>query len=143
MRHLAAVFDHFGVSSFEFLGHLVNSNGVHDFLPSTSKHHLQRFLGTVNFYRRSLPNCADTILTFTNLFSDPKGSFVLFDDASAAFAKESTALVSVMILAHSDPDAPVSIMVKAYVAFCIGLQQHLAGQTQSLYTILLYVICIW
>ncbi|BHF60779.1 hypothetical protein SprV_0100374500 [Sparganum proliferum] len=101
MEHLATVFDRlqqfgvvlnpskcvFGVPSLEFLGHLVDSYGIRplpskvaairDFPPPTSKRQLQRFLGMVNFYRRFLPNFADTILPLTSLLSGSKRTFEL------------------------------------------------------------------
>nr|VZH97907.1 unnamed protein product [Spirometra erinaceieuropaei] len=99
--HLALVFDRldkfgvvinpskcvFGVPSLEFLDHQVDSEGlrllpskveaVRNFPPPTSKRQLQQFLGMVNFYRWSLPNCADLMLPLTNMLSGPKGPFKL------------------------------------------------------------------
>nr|VZI33031.1 unnamed protein product [Spirometra erinaceieuropaei] len=101
LHHLTLLFDRFqqfgvtlhpskcvlGATSLEFLGHLIDSNGIRplpskgaairDFPPPTSKRQLQRFLGMVNFYRRFLPNCADTILPLTNLLSGSKRTFEL------------------------------------------------------------------
>ncbi|BHF80208.1 hypothetical protein SprV_0702333200 [Sparganum proliferum] len=157
MEHLATVFDRlqqfgvvlnpskcvFGVLSLEFLGHLVDSHGIHplpskvaairDFPPPSSKRQLQRFLGMVNFYRRFHPYCADTILPPTSLLSGPKGSFELSADTLAAFDKAKAALAEATLLTHFSPDAPISVMVDATnVAVGAVLQQHLAGRTQSL-----------
>ncbi|BHF69101.1 hypothetical protein SprV_0301214200 [Sparganum proliferum] len=73
----------FGVPSLEFLGQLVNFNGIHplppkvanirDFSPPSSKRQLQRFLGMVNYHHRSLLHCAHIILPLTSLLSGPKG----------------------------------------------------------------------
>nr|VZI10431.1 unnamed protein product [Spirometra erinaceieuropaei] len=97
-EHLATVFDRlqqfgivlnpskcvFGVPSLEFSSHLVDSHGIHplpskvaairDFPPPSSNRQLQRFLDMVNFYRRFLPHCADTLLPHTSLLHDPKHS---------------------------------------------------------------------
>nr|VZI23182.1 unnamed protein product [Spirometra erinaceieuropaei] len=94
-EHLALVFDRpdkFGViinpskcvlggPSLEFLGHHVDyellrplpskAEAIRDFPPPTSKRQLQRFLCMVTFYRRFLPNCADLMLSLTNMLSGP------------------------------------------------------------------------
>ncbi|BHF78214.1 hypothetical protein SprV_0602132600 [Sparganum proliferum] len=86
----------------------------------------------VNFYRRFLPHCADTILPFTSLLSGPKGSFELSADALTAFDKVKAVLADVTLLTYSSPDAPISLMVDAFnVAVGSVPQQHLAGRTQS------------
>ncbi|BHF77780.1 hypothetical protein SprV_0602089000 [Sparganum proliferum] len=109
MEHLATVFDRlqqfgvvlnpskcvFGVPSLEFLGHLVDSHGIRplpskvaairDFPHPTSKRQLQRFLGMVNFYRRFLPNCADTFRPLTSLLSGSKRTFELTPAALTSF----------------------------------------------------------
>nr|VZI45144.1 unnamed protein product [Spirometra erinaceieuropaei] len=109
LQHLTLLFDRFqqfdvtlhpakcvlGVTSFEFLGHLIDSNGIRplpskvaairDFPPSTSKRQLQRFLGMGNFYRRFLPNCADTILPLASLLSGSKRTFELTPAALTSF----------------------------------------------------------
>ncbi|BHF59921.1 hypothetical protein SprV_0100288200 [Sparganum proliferum] len=93
LQHFALVFDQFqqfrailyptkfvlGVTSFEFLGHQIESNGIRplpskvsairDFQLPASKRQLQRFPGEVNFYYQFLPNRADTILPLTGLLA--------------------------------------------------------------------------
>ncbi|BHF85506.1 hypothetical protein SprV_1002867300 [Sparganum proliferum] len=133
MEHLATVFDRlqqfdvvlnpskciFGVSSLEFLGHLVDSHGirplpskvaaVRDFPPSTSKRQLQRFLGMVNLYRRLLPNCADTILPLTSLLSGSKRPFELIPAALTSFEQVKALLTDATFLTHFHADAPISL----------------------------------
>ena len=58
----------FGVPSVEFLGHSVDSSGIHpllakvqtilDFPQPTSCHRLRTFLGLTNCYHRFIPRCA-------------------------------------------------------------------------------------
>ncbi|BHF58233.1 hypothetical protein SprV_0100118400 [Sparganum proliferum] len=84
-----------GATSLEFLGHLIDSNGIRppplkvaairDFPLLTSKRQLQRLLGIVKFYRRFLPNCADTILHLTSLLSGSKRTFELTPVAFTSF----------------------------------------------------------
>ncbi|BHF60865.1 hypothetical protein SprV_0100383400 [Sparganum proliferum] len=157
MEHLATVFDRlqqfgvvinpskcvFGVPSLEFLGHLVDSHGIRplpskaaairDFPPPTSKRQLQRFLGMVNFYRRFLPNCADTILPLTSLLSGSKRTFELTPAALTSFEQVKDLLVDAALLTHFHADAPISLMVDASnVAVGAVLQQSLPDSTVPL-----------
>nr|VZH91271.1 unnamed protein product [Spirometra erinaceieuropaei] len=157
MEHLATVFDClqqfgvvlnpskcvFGVPSLEFLGHLVNSHGIRplpskvaairDFPPPTSKRQLQRFLGMVNFYRRFLPNCADTILPLTSLLSGSKRTFELTSAALTSFEQVKALLADATLLTHFHADAPISLMVDASnVAVGAVLQQSLPDSTVPL-----------
>uniref|UniRef100_A0A0X3NR42 Retrovirus-related Pol polyprotein from transposon opus n=1 Tax=Schistocephalus solidus TaxID=70667 RepID=A0A0X3NR42_SCHSO len=87
----------------------------------------------VHFYRRFLPNCADTIPPVTNLLSGPKRSFELTQDALVAFKKGKPALTDATLLTHSTPDTPIALNIDASnVAVGAVLQQHLVGQTQTL-----------
>lgn len=64
-----------GQFSFEFLGHLIDANSIHTFsskinaiqrtAPQKSLRQLRHFIGIVNFYRRSISNCADKMLLLT------------------------------------------------------------------------------
>nr|VZI18508.1 unnamed protein product [Spirometra erinaceieuropaei] len=156
-EHLALVFDRLdkcgvvinpfkcvlGVLSLEFLGHQVDSGGlrpllskveaVRNFPPPTSKRQLQRILGMINFYRRFLPNCADLMLSLTNMLSGPKGPLELRVEALTAFERIKNSLADATSLTHPAPEAQLSLMVDAStVAVGAVLQQHLAGSTQSL-----------
>nr|VZI26829.1 unnamed protein product [Spirometra erinaceieuropaei] len=130
MQHLAMVFDRlqqfgvvlnpskcvFGVPSLEFLGHLVDSHGIRpllskvaairDFPPPTSKHQLQRFLGMVNFYRRFLPNCADTIPPLTSLLSGSKRTFELTPAALRSFEQLSPGIDLTEMAGEQRPVGP-------------------------------------
>ncbi|BHF85630.1 hypothetical protein SprV_1002879900 [Sparganum proliferum] len=157
MEHLATVFDRlqqfgvflnpskcvFGVPSLEFLGHLVDSHGIRplpskvaairDFPPPISKRQLQRFLGMVNFYRRFLPNCGDTILPLTGLLSGSKRTFELTPAALTSFEQVKALLSDATLLTHFHADAPISLMVDASnVAVGAVLQQSLPDSTVPL-----------
>ncbi|BHF78006.1 hypothetical protein SprV_0602111600 [Sparganum proliferum] len=156
-EHLALVFDRLdkfgvvinpskcvlGVSSLEFLGHQVDSEGlsplsskvdaVRNFPPPTSKRQLQRFLGMVNFYRRFLPNCADHMLPLTNMLSGPKGPLKMTGEALTAFERIKNSLADATLLTHPAREAQRSLMLDAStVAVGAVLKQHLAGSTQPL-----------
>ncbi|BHF58900.1 hypothetical protein SprV_0100185500 [Sparganum proliferum] len=157
MEHLATVFDRlqqfgvvlnpskcvFGVPSLEFLGHLVDSHGIRplpskvaairDFPLPPSKRQLQRFLGMVNFFRRFLPNCVDTILPLTSLLSRPKRTFELTPAALTSFEQVKALLADATLLTHFHADAPISLMVDASnVAVGAVLQQSLPDSTVPL-----------
>ncbi|BHF65316.1 hypothetical protein SprV_0200832600 [Sparganum proliferum] len=130
-EHLALVFDELdkfgvatkcmlGVPSLEFLGHQVDSEGLHS-LPSkvgavrnppppTSKRQLQRFLGMVNFYRRFLPNCADLMLPLANMLSGPQGPLELIGEALTALERIKNALVDATLLTHSPSSASMMLL---------------------------------
>ncbi|BHF81006.1 hypothetical protein SprV_0702413500 [Sparganum proliferum] len=157
MEHLATVFDRlqqfgvvlnpskcvFGVPSLEFLGHLVDSHGIRplpskiaairDFPPPTSKRQLQRFLGMANFYRRFLPNCADTILPLTSLLSGSKPTFELTPAALTSFEQVKALLADATLLTHFHADVPISVMVdSSNVAVGAVFQQSLPDSTVPL-----------
>ncbi|BHF86038.1 hypothetical protein SprV_ctg2602921700 [Sparganum proliferum] len=157
LQHLTLLFDRFqqfgvtlhpakcilGATSLEFLGHLIDSNGIRnlpskvatirDFPPPTSKRQLQRFLGMVNFYRRFLPNCADTILPLTNLLSGSKRTFELTPAALTSFEQVKALLADATLLTHYHADALISLMVDASnVAVGVVLQQSLPDSTVPL-----------
>nr|VZH92911.1 unnamed protein product [Spirometra erinaceieuropaei] len=158
LQHLTLLFDRFqqfgvtlhpakcvlGATSLEFLGHLIDSNGIRplpskvaairDFPPPTSKRQLQRFLGMVNFYRRFLPNCTDTILPLTSLLSGgSKRTFELTPAALTSFGQVKALLAHATLLTHFHADAPISLTVDASnVAVGAVLQQSLPDSTVPL-----------
>nr|VZI44567.1 unnamed protein product [Spirometra erinaceieuropaei] len=101
--------------------------------PVNPKRQLQRFLGMVNFYRRFLPNCADTILPLTSLLSGSKRTFELTSVALTSFEQVKALLADATLLTHFHSDAPISLMVDASnVAVGAVLQQSLPDSTVPL-----------
>nr|VZI49174.1 unnamed protein product [Spirometra erinaceieuropaei] len=87
----------------------------------------------VNFYRRFLPNCADTILPPTNLLSGSKRTFELTPAALTSFEQVKALLADATLLTHIHADAPISLMVDASnVAVGAVLQQSLPDSTVPL-----------
>ncbi|BHF58373.1 hypothetical protein SprV_0100132500 [Sparganum proliferum] len=133
-EHLALVFDRhdkfgvvinpsrcvLGAPSLGFLDYHIDSEGwrsltskveaTRDFPPKTSKRQLQRFLGMVNFYRRFLPNCADLMLSLTNLPSSPEGPLELTGQALTAFERIKNSLADSTLLTHPAPEAQLALM---------------------------------
>jgi len=116
---------HFGVPSLQFLRHLIDVHGIHpladkvkaiqDYLEPTSVCKLREFLGMVNFYRRFIPNCADTLHPLTDLHTQhgkkPKRLLVWSYECAAAFAVVKSSLAEATMLAHPKSDAPLCLMV--------------------------------
>lgn len=131
----------FGVSSTEFLGHHVSSNGIaplpnkvqaiHDFPRPESLRQLRRFLGLVNFYRRFIPHCASILRPLEALLSPAKArTSALFwtTEADTAFLHIKSQLSTTAMLYHPKHRAPTTLMVDASgVAVGAVLQQQLNG----------------
>ena len=84
----------FGVSSLEFLGHLIDSKGIspvpdkvkaiREFPQPQSPRQLCRFFGLVNFYHRFLPHCAELMQPLHSLHSGKdKSQPLTWTDAAA------------------------------------------------------------
>ena len=69
----------FGASSVQFLGHLVDHDGIHplqtkvqvivDFPQPTSRRQLRTFFGLINFYHRFIPGCARILEPLNSLLA--------------------------------------------------------------------------
>nr|VZI16986.1 unnamed protein product [Spirometra erinaceieuropaei] len=87
----------------------------------------------VNFYRRFLPNCADTILPLPCLLSASKHTFKLPPAALTSFEQVKALLADATLLTHFHADAPMSLMVDASnIAVGAVLQQSLPDSTVPL-----------
>ena len=116
----------FNVSEIEFLGHTVSARGalplqsnveaVQKFPEPATIKEMQVFLSRVNFYRRFIPNAANTLLPLTDCLkgSKPTSSPVSWSPAmSCAFMEAKAALISSMWLQHPDPAAKLALHVDA------------------------------
>ncbi|BHF74239.1 hypothetical protein SprV_0401732400 [Sparganum proliferum] len=89
----------------------------------------------VNFYRRFLPNCADTILPLTSLLSGSKRTFELTPAALTSFEQVKALLADATLLTHYHADAPISLMVDASnVAVGAVLQQSLPDSAVAFFS---------
>ena len=132
----------FGVQSLNFLGHRVDSTGIHpleekvqvirDFPLPTTQRKLREFLGLVNFYHRFVPNCAGILQPLNALLSGPKDrskTLVWTDTASSAFEKIKDTLANTTLLSHPKPGALTCIMTDASdTAVGAVLQQYINNQ---------------
>ena len=108
-----------GVSSLEFLGYTVDSNGIapldervdaiRQTSPPTTVKELQRFLGMINYYRRFIPRAAHHL---SHLFDALKGKPKVLSwnqDMEASFIAIKEALASAAMLRHPRPGANLAI----------------------------------
>ena len=132
-----------GAPCVHFLGHLVDSNGIHplpskvqaivDFPQPRSRSQLRTFLGLINFYRRFIPDCA-RILDPLNSFLTSTTEHLTWDDTSnQAFIAIKKALAEATLLIHPKPNALTSLATDASDS-AIGaiLQQNVNGQWQPI-----------
>lgn len=134
----------FGVSEVSFLGYQITSSGIlplpakvkaiQDYpLPETVED-LRRFLGMINFYRRSLPNAAKSQQSLYNLCAGPvtkrdKRKINWTEDAKESFNCLKNELSNATLLAHPSPDLPIILSVDAS-DFAVGASlQQLSDNT--------------
>ena len=133
----------FHASEIEFLGHHMSARGA---LPLSSNMEavqlfpepdtvkdMQVFLGTVNFYRRFVPNAACTLLPLTDSLRGglpPNSALSWSPLMSCAFQEAKSALASATWLQHPDPSARLALHVDASASH-IGavLQQQRPGDS--------------
>ena len=131
-----------GVDQLQFLGHLIDSQGIHplidkvravlEFPQPTTPRKLREFLGLVNFYHRFIPDAARILQPLHQLLQATKsnrGKLCWTDEATSAFQASKQALANASLLSYPKPDAPTSIMCDASDA-AVGavLQQDIGGQ---------------
>ena len=106
----------------EFLGHLINKNGIAPLpekvdamrsyeKPRTAKE-LRRYLGMINFYRRFVSKSAETLQPLYDLIKElntqPKNTKITWSSEQLqAFAKSKTDLTNASYLAYPAPDQPL------------------------------------
>ena len=112
-----------GVSSVEFLGHLVDANGIRP-LPEkveairkvktpTSIKELRRFLGMVNYYRRFVQSAAHHLYyLFDALKASPK-RLSWSENMESSFVAIKDALANSTMLHHPDASLPLAITTDA------------------------------
>ena len=129
-----------GVSSLDFLGHHVNSEGIRPldskvdvvrrFPMPTTVRQMREFLGLINFYHRFIPQCARISQPLSTLLATtrPSQQLAWTDEATAAFAELKEALAQATLLNHPKPSAPTCIVTDASdLAVGAVLQQLIEG----------------
>lgn len=117
----------FGSETVDFLGYRISSAGsaplpkkvqaLRDFKEPETLHELRRFLGALNFYRRSLRNAATTQAPLNNLLRDVKKNdkrpVIWTPEARAAFEQCKEDLAQATLLAHPASNAELRITADA------------------------------
>ena len=113
-----------GVTSLDFLGHRVTSEGVapmpdrvadlQKYPTPTDKPSLQRFLGIVNCYHRFMPNIAQKLSILHKAVGDKKGKTIEWsEECEVAFKEAKVALATATLLSHPAKDAETTLTVDA------------------------------
>ena len=108
-----------GKKSIEFLGHLVDENGIRPLpekveairkvkAPTTIKE-LQRFLGMVNYYRRFIPKAAHHLYFLFEALGDKPKRLQWDKNMQQSFDAIKEALAKATMLRHPDPSLPLAI----------------------------------
>lgn len=108
----------FGKKQIEYLGHVLNSQGIH---PSPGKvkaikeapapscvKELRAFLGLVNYYGRFVPNQSTVLAPLYRLLKD-QVEWEWKRPEQGAFDKCKELLISDKVLVHYDPDLPLTL----------------------------------
>lgn len=115
-----------GVREIQFLGYTVTAEGIKPLaervdaiakipLPATVKD-LRRYLGMINFYRRSIPRVEHNLRPLNDLLKGTtkrNASIVWSEHAEKSFRESKRVLAGATILAHPIPGVPVSLAVDA------------------------------
>ena len=92
---------------------------------------LRTFLGMINFYRRFIPACAETLQPLTQLLSPAKHSKKLvlwFTEAEEAFSAIKAKFSNSALMSFSSPNAQAALFVHASQTGCwTVLQQRIQG----------------
>lgn len=136
----------FAADSLVFLGHVINARGSYPNpdsvdairrwpLPNTKKE-LQRFLGSLNFYHRFIPNAAKLqapLYATTTAVTTRDGPLTWTDESRKSFDTCREALAHTARLAHPSPNAPLRLSTDASNS-AVGavLEQKVRDQWQPL-----------
>ena len=104
--------------SVEYLGHTINAEGVHttnkkvqailDAPSSRNLQELRSFLGLLNYYSKFLPNLA-SMLHPLHLLLRARQPWKWSRTCEDAFEKAKKVLVNAPVLAHYDPELPITL----------------------------------
>lgn len=107
-----------------FLGHCIDKNGVstspeklkaiNEFPKPTSKKSLKRFLGMINFYRRFIPNAAQTLSPLYDLDKSATSNDLEWNEqTNKSFEEIKTKITNLVQLAYIDENAKLILKTDA------------------------------
>ncbi|MBW0549530.1 hypothetical protein O181_089245 [Austropuccinia psidii MF-1] len=125
----------FHVSSVEYLGYVVSSEGLKmdqakvqkilNWPPPRNLKALQSFLGFANFYRRFIKNYSKKISSLTS-FRKRNSHFLLNEEALRKFKQLKEALTIAPILSHFDPSLPTIVETDVSAYFLGAVLSHIS-----------------
>jgi len=136
----------FAADNMPFLGHVIDKDScrpnaeritaIHEWPRPNTKKELQRFLGSLNFYHRFIPNAAEMQAPLYDLAAEIKkrdGPLQWTDATRACYDTCRQALADTARLAHLLPNAPLRLSTDASnVAVGAVLEQKVGDQWQPL-----------
>jgi len=136
----------FATDTISFLGHVINKDAcrpnaervaaIREWTQPKTKKQLQRFLGSLNFYHRFIPNAAQMQAPLYDLAAEIQkrdGPLQWSDDTQASFNVCRQALADTVRLAHMESDASLCLNTDASnIAVGVVLEQNVDKQRQPL-----------
>ena len=133
----------FGVSTVEFLGHQISTEGVRplptkveavrNFPPPTTVKGLQEFVGMVNYYHRFLPSIADTMAPLYNALSGKPKKLTWGTEQQKSFDATKNALADATTLSFPAPGTHLTLTTDASnIAVGAVVEQNHKGAPQPL-----------
>ena len=111
----------------EYLGYIISKNNIRpiprkvkdilDFPKPKTVNEMQKFAGMINFYRRSLPHLAETLLPLNQFTGKSKKRdktpIDWTPESESAFKKCKEKIANTVLLSHSAPDAELRLVTDA------------------------------
>ena len=114
--------------SVEYLGHVINAEGVHtsptkvkaiiEAPPPRNLQELRSFLGLINYYAKFIPNLSSSLHPLHALLKVGQ-SWKWTGDCEKAFQLAKLSLIAAPVLAHYDPSVPLVVATDFYFIFSI------------------------
>ncbi len=127
----------FATPPLEILGHKISVTGaapmadyaaeIENCPPPQDIKQLQRFLSTVNFYLRFLPNCAQVLKPLTDLLRGGAKTLECTVSAQEAFQNAKRLLAAAVPLQHPAPNAELSLVTDVSDTHIGGVMQQKSG----------------
>ncbi|XP_063365892.1 uncharacterized protein K02A2.6-like [Cydia amplana] len=113
---------HFMKESIEYLGHIIDKNGLHknknkvkaitDTKPPSNVNELRTFLGMANYYNKFIPNLASISTPLNNLLKK-NAHFVWTQKCAESFNRIKKEILSDRVLTHFNPEHPLVLATDA------------------------------
>ncbi|XP_068240168.1 uncharacterized protein [Palaemon carinicauda] len=132
----------FGAEGVDFLSHYVSSSGaklmttkvdaIRKFPTPKTPRQLQEFLGMVNYYRRFIPNIAQTLTPLDDVLKGKAKKLQWGSSQQHAFTRTKDALANATTLAYFDDNAPLRLTTDASNVACGAVLEQLVDGSPRL-----------